>query len=400
MGFDGGVGFAGGGGGGGGGGGVSLTYTEVAFGSSLNAVTSSSDFIYDIADSIFSVGFDGNPLIHADDSSGILVTIGDVANAANNTSIQVNDSFNKVGNGTFLKIDDSAKLTTINTFSAFIGASDNIGSNLQASYQLGTITLPNTSTLLGSFNFSEDSAGNIGLAAACFDSGTPDTSASQLALYGADGVSKAIIQTGIIAGTPQTLLTVVDSSSKEGLCAMNSVAFALGFSVNGSGVTIADSTQISSFGDINGSHGGQLLYINNATKISVLGDFYNTNSQTKLQVNDARKVVVYTNAIASPTMQVYTNGTVTPNVTVSDGVRGLYYDPVSVVSAATITLPSSPVDGQEILISFGGQIASGQVVTSLSFSGTIIRAAVIASANAGNSVRYKYRASISSWYTI
>lgn len=105
-------------------------------------------------------------------------------------------------------------------------------------------------------------------------------------------------------------------------------------------------------------------------------------------------------AIASPTMQVFSS---TGNVTISNSKRGLYYDPASTQATATITLPSTPTDGQEIIISFGGTVTTGTVVTLLTVapnSGQAIVGTLPTTATVDSIIEYKWRASVSKWYEI
>ena len=103
-------------------------------------------------------------------------------------------------------------------------------------------------------------------------------------------------------------------------------------------------------------------------------------------------------SIVFSNMQIVTGG----DVTMSAATRGIYYDPPSVVTTATITLPASPPDGQEIEIYFGGTIAgASSVVTTLSVvpNGSDLLVGVLpTTATANTVIRLKYRLSNTSWY--
>ena len=132
---------------------------------------------------------------------------------------------------------------------------------------------------------------------------------------------------------------------------------------------------------------------------AAIGDINSDINATYLVVDDANKVSINSNAVATPTMQIETGG---GDVTINDGVRGLYYDPPTLVAAATVTLPANPVDGQEVLIIFGGTITSGNVITLLTIlanSGqTLVSTSGNAIANAGYINTAKYRTDITAWY--
>lgn len=116
--------------------------------------------------------------------------------------------------------------------------------------------------------------------------------------------------------------------------------------------------------------------------------------------------MAYTNSIYIPPtisiedMQVDTSG---GDVTINDGVRGLYYDPATIVAVAIITMMANPVDGQEIIITFGGTITSGTVITSVTFSPNTGQTVIYTSGGgiitlAGIYILCKYRSATSQWY--
>jgi microcystin-dependent protein len=98
------------------------------------------------------------------------------------------------------------------------------------------------------------------------------------------------------------------------------------------------------------------------------------------------------------TEQAHTTGA---TVTISDNTTILYVNPAALLPALTITLPSNPINGQEVKVSFGGAIASGAVVTVLSIVGsglqTVLAGASITNAIAGDGYIFKYQSSLNLW---
>ena len=142
------------------------------------------------------------------------------------------------------------------------------------------------------------------------------------------------------------------------------------------------------------------LSVEGITFNAIIGDVGGNANSTIVDVQDTNKVVVQTNAQAYPTMQVETGG---GDVTISDGVSGLYYDPPTLVAAATITMPANPVDGQVCDIWFGGTITSGGIVTTLTISSAIGQTIIaipsnISAAKSGTHLVAQYRSTTSYWY--
>lgn len=112
--------------------------------------------------------------------------------------------------------------------------------------------------------------------------------------------------------------------------------------------------------------------------------------------------IVNDNNVLTTTAEVVTTGsTFTP----ATRTRRVYVDPASTLPTLTITLPPTPVDGDQLLIMFGGTLVAGnQVVTTLSVvpnSGQSIlefNSAVVATA--GDVIQYEYRASATRWHRI
>lgn len=79
-------------------------------------------------------------------------------------------------------------------------------------------------------------------------------------------------------------------------------------------------------------------------------------------------------------------------------------DPAVIQSGQTVTFPPAPTDAQTIMHSFGGQIKSGVVVTSLQYLAntgqTIIASSLPTQGNAGDAFTFRYKSSNNSWYRI
>jgi hypothetical protein len=95
------------------------------------------------------------------------------------------------------------------------------------------------------------------------------------------------------------------------------------------------------------------------------------------------------------TKQSYTSGA---SVTMTS--NWLIINPASLLSTLTINLPSSPIDGQEASISFGGTITTGVVVNILTVSPTPLQASTPSYTEAGEYVSYRWNATNSKWYRI
>jgi hypothetical protein len=93
--------------------------------------------------------------------------------------------------------------------------------------------------------------------------------------------------------------------------------------------------------------------------------------------------------------QVITSGS---SATVTGGNYIVTFDPSSTLSTFNLTLPSAPSDLSVVEIEAGGTITSGAVVTSLTITGTKIQSVPVTTINAGEYIKYRYRASITTWY--
>lgn len=120
---------------------------------------------------------------------------------------------------------------------------------------------------------------------------------------------------------------------------------------------------------------------------------------SKIEIDDPNKTTSITNAIAFTGDQIYDHS---GDVAISDGVRTLYYDPPSVVAAATIELPLNPQPGYEGQIIFGGTIGDRDpVVTTLTITvdGVFFLVGHIVNlVHAGDRIFIKYRADTMTYY--
>lgn len=101
------------------------------------------------------------------------------------------------------------------------------------------------------------------------------------------------------------------------------------------------------------------------------------------------------------TSTTITTGTST-TLTASKGTKWVIVDPASTLAAHTIFLPSNPGHGHTLVISFGGTITSGAVVTSLTISPntgqSILQTSAPTAGAAGGALSYRYNALINKWY--
>lgn len=123
-----------------------------------------------------------------------------------------------------------------------------------------------------------------------------------------------------------------------------------------------------------------------------------TSDNTNLHTIDELDVID-----TSITQQIHTVGT-TVTITNQTSNIWLLVDPSSTLSSLGITLPSTPFDEQEVEISFGGTITSGQIVTALTISPntgqSILELSTPSSVDAGEVIKYRYRIANTIWYRI
>ena len=90
--------------------------------------------------------------------------------------------------------------------------------------------------------------------------------------------------------------------------------------------------------------------------------------------------------------------------TIPDNVSYAIYNPASIQASATIIMPENPFDGQLVTISFGGNILSGTVVTSLLVSPNTAQSLVIGSIGSTGLVEqpfsFIWAESVSTWFLV
>lgn len=130
-----------------------------------------------------------------------------------------------------------------------------------------------------------------------------------------------------------------------------------------------------------------------------------SNGGAATLISGVLNIPIYsTNGDNFPTNQVHTSGaTVTVTNQTTDKIW-LTVNPSSLLASLTITLPAVPINGQLVEVSFGGTMTSGAVITSLTISPnsgqTIVQASAPTTANAGDTLSYRYKTSVAIWYRI
>lgn len=105
----------------------------------------------------------------------------------------------------------------------------------------------------------------------------------------------------------------------------------------------------------------------------------------------------YVSGVRYENTQSHTAGA---TVTINNNVTLLYVDPAALLANLDITMPSAPVNNQEVTVVFGGTIVSAAVVTNLTWTpgaGQSIIGTPITSASGGTFAKYKYQASTAYW---
>ena len=107
------------------------------------------------------------------------------------------------------------------------------------------------------------------------------------------------------------------------------------------------------------------------------------------------KTITQAIGIKAYSKQSYTSGS---SVTMTG--TWLIINPASLVSTLTINLPSSPIDGQDAIISFGGTMTTGVIVNTLTLSPSPLQATTPRYIEAGEYIGYRWNATNSKWYRI
>lgn len=107
------------------------------------------------------------------------------------------------------------------------------------------------------------------------------------------------------------------------------------------------------------------------------------------------KTIIEAIGIKPYSKQSYTSGA---SVTMTG--NWLIINPASLLSTLTINLPSSPIDGQEVTISFGGTMTTGVVLNILTLSPSPLQASTPSYIEAGEYIGYRWNSTVSKWYRI
>lgn len=94
---------------------------------------------------------------------------------------------------------------------------------------------------------------------------------------------------------------------------------------------------------------------------------------------------------------VHTSGT---SLVVPVGVTWLVVNPSSTINTFSLTLPSSPVEGQELLITFGGTMTTGVVIGEITVTTNVVQNSTPTEIVVGDYLRYKFKTGINKWYRI
>lgn len=98
------------------------------------------------------------------------------------------------------------------------------------------------------------------------------------------------------------------------------------------------------------------------------------------------------------TEQTHTTGA---SVIVNNDTDILYVNPASEIATLNVILPETPTNGQEVKISFGGDITVGSVATILAIVGntgqSVLNGVAITQALAGDGYIFKYHSSLNLW---
>lgn len=392
--------------GGGGGGSVSLPATQIGYGTG-SGITSSANFTYDptvdlgIFNAILpttgaAIGLEETSastwLYQVADNSGTYLSIDQ-----SNNLYQIGD-ISIVNNGTYLSVDDGNSFTSIysqgDQLAVFASSSsheidveigDVGGTGNSTAIEINdadfTVAIQSNDAIIGSFTNKAD--GIVASIGDVFDS----INGTYLSVDDVDFVVTVFSQGGRLAvfTTDGSIAAQIGDVDNNG---------------NGTSLYIDDGNEIIE-GLVGGTPNG--ISLNFAAKLYQFGDFAGLFNSTNLVIDDGNEVVISTNAVATPTMQVWDLG---GDIAIENGVRGMYYDPASLQATATITLPATPVRGQEVLLLFGGTHLTGAatpVVTTLTISaaaGQTLMGTYPTSANTSTVLEVKYRDSTSQWYRI
>ncbi len=151
---------------------------------------------------------------------------------------------------------------------------------------------------------------------------------------------------------------------------------------------------------------GLMQSLDGISGIQIYGDVNNIGNGTIMEINEANETVAISyHAIATPGRSVLNPSSGDSDV-IDDDVAGVYIDPNAVIATYSLTTPLNPVDGQEIVIDFGGIGVTGSaqpVVTSLIFqanTGQTLLGTIPSTATTDTEIRAKFRNKVGEkiWY--
>jgi len=213
--------------------------------------------------------------------------------------------------------------------------------------------------------------------------------------------------TATVSGTNTGDQTITNSSDATSHTVTLSASGGSVQIIEGSGITLttggtasnATVTITSTAGGGNVSNSGtpadnQIAIWTGANNIEGTADF--TNDGTTFTVNDITKL---TGGLAYTSVNTITGGT---SSTVGNTITRVLFNPASVISSYTLTMPAAPTDGQVVIIETGDDIAAGSgVVTTLTVSPnaghTIYGAITLTQLNGGDVAEYQFHAADNVW---
>lgn len=393
--------------GGGGGGSVSLPVTEIGVGTGTG-ITSFDQLTYNNSLQQFRVGVAGTDsvLLASNRNLNLAFTAGDVGGIVNNTYLDIDDSTSLVtigGNKVIAVVPTppSVSYTPIGAPSLDDMTNTTVTYTGTAASTLYTITL--LSTTPGNLRLNDQITWN---------DGGPESSGIDIPNGGGDiSLSNGVIvhfaaSNGHTIGdlwqfaygvTYGKMLSLDGQNHSCIIGDVDGISTSLIFSLEEASPT----TWLAGIEDANGRY----FSLNQRDGLYGIGNIDNVGggTGTKVIADDTNKVVILETAIATPTMTVDSSGGATSLI--PNGVRGIYIDPASLIVTLAVTTPSAPVDGQEILILFGGTItgAAGAVVTNLTItanSGQTKLGTYPSSATTSTVIEMKYSSATTQWYRI
>lgn len=146
------------------------------------------------------------------------------------------------------------------------------------------------------------------------------------------------------------------------------------------------------------------LYTNGIQRLSILaaGIKRSASSANKVLIMDTiTKAMYYTDMASGGGGSDIVKETHTTGATkiLLNATTWLIVNPNTIIPKLSITLPTLPRDGQDVVLSFGGTITGGnEVVTALSITPSPIESSTPSYIESGESIKYRYNSTNSKWY--